>query len=215
MKITNLTSQVRDPNRINVSVDGKYRFSLDIYQISDLGIRIGKEYDEQKIAHLETESQFGKLYARALEYCLMRPHSSREVRDYLYRKTMSKRYRVKKTGEVAERPGVSQSVADRVFERLVEKGYVNDEAFARYWVENRHQTKGASQRKLKAELHAKGVDHSIVDTMLAGSDRTDMNEVKKIIKKKRLKYPDEKKMIAYLARQGFKYDDIIAALHDE
>jgi regulatory protein len=45
-----------------------------------------------------------------------------------------------------------------VFERLVEKGYVDDEKFARFWVENRNQTKGASRRKLEAELRAKGFE---------------------------------------------------------
>lgn len=49
-------------------------FSLDVFQVADLGIRVGKEYTDSELTALETESQFGKLYARALEYCLMRPH---------------------------------------------------------------------------------------------------------------------------------------------
>lgn len=61
-------------------VDGVFRFSLDIFQVSDIGIKVGKEYTDDELAKLESESQFGKLYARTLEYCLMRPHSAREVR---------------------------------------------------------------------------------------------------------------------------------------
>lgn len=68
MKITTLTAQIRDPERVNVSVDGKLRFSLDIAQIIDLGVKQGQEIDEARLAELEEESQFGKLYARALEY---------------------------------------------------------------------------------------------------------------------------------------------------
>jgi hypothetical protein len=41
MKITGITAQQRDKNRINVMVDGKYRFSLDILQLGDLGIKVG------------------------------------------------------------------------------------------------------------------------------------------------------------------------------
>lgn len=96
MKITNLSAQQRDPNRVNVFVDGKYTFSLDVSQVVSLGVKVGREYDEQELAELEQESQFGKLYGRALEYCLMRPHSAREVRDYLWRKTRATRYRSKK-----------------------------------------------------------------------------------------------------------------------
>lgn len=214
MKVTALTVQQRDPNRVNVMIDGKFRFSLDVVQIGDLGIKIGREYTDNELIELETESQFGKLYAQALEYCFMRPHSSREVRDYLYRKTLSKKYKSKRTGELKERPGVSKSVTERVFDRLVEKGYIDDEKFARYWVENRNQRKGMSQRKLHAELAAKGVASDIIERQLARGERNDHDELRKIIDKKRSRYPDEQKFIHYLARQGFSYDDIKAALSD-
>lgn len=212
MKITALTSQQKDLNRVNVIVDGKFRFSLDVFQIADLGIRVGKEYSDKELVELEIESQFGKLYARALEYCLMRPHSSKELRDYLYKKTLTKRYKSRRTGELLERTGVSQAVTGRVYDRLVEKGYINDEAFARYWVEHRHRAKGVSKRKLHAELASKGVDRTIVEKALGESDRTDNEELQKMIAKKRPRYPDEQKLMQYLARQGFAYDDIKQAL---
>lgn len=210
MKITSISVQVRDKDRVNVSVDGKYRFSLDILQVGSLGIKIGKDYTEDEIVRLEEESQFGKLYTRALEYALMRPRSQREVTDYLYRKTRDTRT---KTGEL--RKGVSKELTERVFQRLVEKGYVDDEKFARFWIENRHVRKGTSRRKLSAELTAKGVQRSIIDQLLGESERTDDGEIKKIIAKKRPRYPDDTKLIAYLARQGFSYDDIKTALEEE
>jgi regulatory protein len=46
------------------------------------------------------------------------------------------------------------------------------------------------------------------------SNRSDKQEIKKIISKKRSKYPDEHKFMAYLARLGFNYDDIREALQD-
>ena len=214
MKITALTIQQSDQNRVNVMVDGKFRFSLDVFQIGDLGIKIGREYSEQQLQELEIESQFGKLYGRALEYCLSRPHSLREVRDYLYRKTLAKRYRSKKTGEIKERPGVAKSVTDRVYNRLVERGYVDDEKFTRFWVENRNQRKGTSIRKLQSELAAKGVDRTIIEKYLENSDRNDQDELKKIMAKKAARYPDEQKFIQYLMRQGFSYDDVKSALRD-
>jgi len=210
MKITSIGIQARDKNRVNVSVDGKYRFSLDVFQLGSLGIKIGAEYDEAEIVALEQESRFGKLYARALEYCFMRPHSSKEVRDYLYRKTRPTRI---KTGELKE--GVSVELTTRVFDRLVEKGYINDQTFARFWIENRSLTKGASRRKLSAELSAKGIDRSITEQLLGETERTDADELQKVILKKRSRYPDEQKLIAYLARLGFSYDDIKSALRSD
>ena len=207
MIITAITAQQKDKNRLNVMVDGKYRFSLDIFQYADLGIKIGKDYSEGELRALETESQFGKVYARALEYCLMRPHSAREVRDYLYRKTRDTRT---KTGETKK--GVAPEITQRAFDRLVEKGYIDDEKFACYWVENRNMTKGASRRKLQAELQSKGVDPAIIERQLAGSSRSEDDELAKVIAKKRNRYADDQKFMQYLARQGFSYDDIKRAL---
>lgn len=212
MKITALTSQQKDPNRINVMVDGTYRFSLDISQVVSLGVKVGQEYSEKELTEIEGESQFGKLYARALEYCLMRPHSAREVRDYLWRKTRATKYKSRKTGEIKEREGYATELVERVFDKLVDKSHVDDESFARFWVENRNQTKGASRRKLEAELRAKGVSQEIIAQQLSESDRTDDSELQKVIAKKRNKYQDEQKLMQYLARQGFSYDDIKQAL---
>ena len=191
-------------------VDGTYRFSLDIFQYADLGIKVGKEYSEEELNALESESQFGKLYARTLEYCLMRPHSAKEVRDYLYRKTRDTRT---KTGEVKK--GVPAELTVRVLDRLREKGYIDDEKFTRFWVENRSLSKGASRRKLTAELRAKGVEQSIIDSALTSSERSDETELAKVVMKKRARYPDERKFIAYLAGQGFSYDAIKQALAEQ
>ncbi len=207
MRITSISAQTRNKDRVNVSVDGKYRFSLDVFQLVELGIKVGNTYDEAELLELEQESQFGKVYARALEYCLMRPHSAKEVRDYLYRKTRPSR---QKTGELKQ--GVSTAITARVYDRLVDKGYIDDRTFTRYWVENRSLRRGASKRKLTSELRAKGVEQSIIEAEMAASDRTDSDELQKIIIKKRSKYPDDQKLIAYLARQGFSYDDIKSAI---
>ena len=215
MKITGISAQQKDPNRLNILVDGKFRFSLDISQVTDLGIRVGKEFTEEELDGFEVESQFGKLYGRALEYCIMRPHSAREVRDYLYRKTRTTRVRNRRTGEIKDRPGVSVELTTRVFDRLLDKGYIDDAKFTRWWVENRNQRKGTSRRKLQAELAAKGVASGIIEDALAVTERNDGDELAKIVAKKRAKYPDNQKFMQYLARQGFGYDDIKSALESQ
>jgi regulatory protein len=209
VKITSISIQQRDKNRVNVSVDGKYRFSLDFSQLAELGVRVGNEYTDGQLDELENESQFGKLYMRALEYSLMRPHSQYELSQYLYRKT---RDTLTKSGSVKK--GVSKALTERVYDRIIERGYVNDTSFAEYWIENRQLRKGISQRKLQAELAAKGVDRSIVERLLNNTERSDEDEIQKILLKKANRYDDELKLIAYLARQGFSYDDIKQAIEN-
>ncbi len=211
MKITGISAQVKNNNRVNISVDGSYRFSLDIFQLGHIGIRVGNEYTEDELSVLETESQYGKLYAQTLEYSLMRPHSIKEVRDYLWRKTRDTKYKTR-TGVIKEREGVDQVIADRVLERLIEKKYVNDETFARFWVENRNQIKGTSIRKLTNELRLKGVAQVYINSALSEVERSDESELIKVILKKRSRYDDQQKFIQYLARQGFSYESIKTAL---
>ena len=213
LKITGISVQAKNKNRVNISVNGKYRFSLDIFQLGELGVKTGREYSEAELAEIENEGQFSKLYARALEYCLMRPRSIKEMRDYLWKKTLSKKYKTRQ-GDIKGRPGVPPVLTERVLQRLIEKSYVNDETFARWWVEYRNQTKGSSARKLQAELGAKGVGRDIVERALADSSRDDTSELQKVIAKKQKRYPDTQKFIAYLLRQGFSYDDVKKALNE-
>lgn len=219
MKITDISVQARNPNRVNVFVDGKYRLSLDVYQVVELGIKRDMEITPEQVDKWEQESQFGKLYGRALEYVMMRPHSAKEIRDYLWRKTLVRKVKKPIHGnrestnnyEIVEKPGISQTIADRVYDRLTDKGYIDDDKFTRFWIENRQQTKGISQRKLVAELRAKGVPSSIIEAQQSSTERDDEAEIKKVINKKRSKYTDEK-LVQYLLRQGFRYDTIQSVL---
>lgn len=207
MKITSVSAQVRNQNRVNISVDGKYRFSLDLFQFTELGIRVGNEYEESEIINFEQESQFGKVYSTALEYSLVRPRSEREVKNYLYRKTRPSFDRLGNP-----KAGVSTDITDRVMARLIEKDYVNDQSFAKFWVDNRSIAKGSSRRKLVAELKLKGVSNQIIDSAIDGSGRSDSEEIKKIITKKRARYPDDRKFTIYLFSLGFSYEDIKQAI---
>ena len=210
--ITDIKQAVKNPNRANIFVNGKYRFSLDIFQLTQLNVKIGAKFSEDEILNLEQQSEFGKLYALGLNYCLMRPHSEKEIRDYLWKKTLNRKLRNKKTGEFYEKKGVSKVSAEQALQRLIEKGYVDDFKFAKFWIENRNQRKGSSIKKLKSELFSKGVSSEIIEQILASSKRNDSEEIQKIIAKKAKKYADEKKLVAYLARQGFSYDEIKRAL---
>lgn len=215
-RVTDLKEAVRDKNRVNVYVDDKFFCSLDISQVVDFRLKIGRELDDEELADLKRASEFSKFYARALEYVLMRPRSEREISDYLRGKTYDRKIRVKnrKTGEyqTKEKPGYDASLVPLVMKRLKERGYVDDRRFAEIWVENRNVAKGTSIKKLRLELQQKGIASQIVDEVLSGSSRDERAELQKIIARKRARYDDEQKLIQYLLRQGFNYSDIVDEL---
>jgi regulatory protein len=146
----------------------------------------------------------------------MRPRSEREIQDYLKRKTLDRKIRIKnrKTGEYSTqfKKGYDTSLVPLVLKRLNDSGYIDDERFATVWVENHNISKGASEKKLRLELQQKGIKQSIIEKVLAESDRDEREELRKIIARKAKKYPDEQKLIQHLLRQGFNYSDISDAL---
>lgn len=216
--VTSISPAVRDENRVNVSIDGKFFCSLDISQLYDIKIKTGQKLNQDELANLKKASDFGKMYVRALEYTLSRPHSVREATDYLRKKTQSRLVRRKnyKTNvyETVRKEGYDKSLIEPVKNRLIEKGYLDDEKFARFWVENRFSKKGVSRRRLEQELTQKGVSRDIIENVLSETKRDDLNEMMKVIAKKRSKYDDDK-LIQYLVRQGFDYDSAKTAVREK
>lgn len=238
--ITGITPSAHDQNRVNVFVGGEYSFSLDIAQVVDLSVKVGRVYTLEEIENLKSASEFGKLYTRTLEWLLSRPHSIRETRDYLNRRrtkrSLDNKHRAEnklyKESHQEENPYHDPSNLDEngrlifknsrwaqsteilpeisveninlVIEKLIEKGYLDDEKFAKFFVENRFRKKGASPRRLREDLQKKGISQDIIDSVLADSERTPESEIQKIIEKKYHKYPPDK-LVAYLVRQGFSY----------
>ena len=198
MLITKISPAVKTEGRYNVFVDGKYSFSLDEVQLAALTIKKGDELDEQQLDQLKSESSFGKNYIRALDLVSRRPRSQREIREYAFRKQWTK------------------ANTDRVIERLLERGYLNDAKFAEIFVRSRANLRNYSTRRMKLELQKKGISSDIIDQVLSESDDFDENvALKNLIAKKQNRYDDEQKLIAYLARQGFNYDSIRMALNQQ
>ena len=73
------------------------------------------------------------------------------------------------------RVGYDPGLVIGAVERLGELGLLDDEAFARWWVESRDRAKPRGEHLLRAELGLKGVDRSVVDAVLG--DRRDDAEV--------------------------------------
>ena len=215
LTVTGLKQGVKNPNRVNVFVNDKYEFSLDVTQVVDFKIKVGMEISPEQLLEYKKASEFGKLYQRALEKTLTRPHSEKEINDYLVRKLKTcssdtlHRARLHGAQSLLVSPaGLTNSsehvseLSRSIVDRLQSRGYLDDLAFARWYVENRFVKKGVSQKRLKMELMKKGVSSEIIEEVLGARD--DKEEILKIIAKKRAKYDDEK-LIQYLCRQGFSW----------
>lgn len=68
------------------------------------------------------------------------------------------------------RRGVPDDAAATVLERFAEVKLIDDELFARAWVESRHHGRGLAGRALGAELRQRGVATSDIETALSQLD---------------------------------------------
>lgn len=196
--ITKIAPAVKTAGRYNIFINDKFSFSLDESQLVKLGLKKGQEIAAETLDEYRSESDFGKNYIRAVDLISRRIRSEREIRGYAFQKSWTKEN------------------LEKVIERLYERGYLNDEKFAESFVRSRANLRNFSTRKMKMELMKKGIRSDIIEKVLSESDDFDETEsLKKLIQKKRGHYDDERKLIAYLARQGFSYDKIKSALESE
>jgi regulatory protein len=83
--------------------------------------------------------------------------------------------RARSTAEVRRRltyAGYRVDLVDGAVERLSDLGMLDDESFARAWVESRDRARPRGERAIREELRRKGVDRAVVDAVLDDRRRT-------------------------------------------
>lgn len=199
MKVTDIKQQVKRPDRYSVYVDGKYCCAFSEAGLLKSGLRVGQELSEQELNSIKDEAVLDKAKTRVFELIARRPRSQWEIEDYLKRK------------------GYEPEIIQEILDVLSKLGYIDDLDFAKRWIANRRLLKSTSRRRLVQELRQKRVSDEIIEQALE-TDETDEREVLKELiarKRKQAKYQDDLKLMQYLARQGYNYDDIKSSLQDE
>lgn len=196
MKITDILAQVKTKGRYSVFVDGKFAFGLSELGLINSGIKVGQDISETELAQLKKLSATDKLYNMTLNLIARRPRSQKELQDYLKRKTSDEQEH--------------QEILNML------SRFIDDEDFARRWVENRRLLKPISKRKLTLELKIKGISDQIINKVLRDDETSETGVLKELVIKKRksTRYQDDQKLMQYLSRQGFNYQDIKNALSD-
>lgn len=196
MKITSIKKQVKRSDRYSIFVDGKYSFSLSESELISSGVHNGQELDKAGLDKFKETSRLDKAYALVLKLVARRARSEKELRDYLRRKQQD------------------EDSSQTILNKLSEIGMINDEDFAKRWVDSRRLLKPVSRRRLIMELRQKGISSEIIDKVLTEDQTSDIDSLSDLIQRKRrqLKYHDNTKLMQYLARQGFSYDDIKTAI---
>lgn len=191
-KITALQVQKKNPNRVNIHLDGEFAFGLA--RITAAWLKVGDTLSDEKIASLQVEDSQERALQQALLFLSYRVRSEKEIRQNL------------------QKHEFPEEVIETTLEKLRASNLANDPEFARVWVENRNIFRPRSRRAVTMELRHKGLDDETVQAAVSNMDEDALAYESALKRANRLKGQEwgefRKKLSEYLARRGFPYSVI-------
>ncbi len=194
--ITRVTQQKRDPERVSVFINDEYAFGLTLDLAAREGLKKGMPLSTEAQQALLDDEKGHRARAVALNYVGNQARTLEEVR----RKLREKSY--------------GADITDEAIQRLTDYGYLDDEAYAKAYVESRFSGSGHGPRRLRVDLIKRGVDRAIVERVVSEAFEDDeLREAALQQGRKRwaaLEHETDlrkrkKKVIDFLVRRGFDY----------
>lgn len=200
-QITRISPQ-KNKKRVNVYLDGKYSFALDLETFVKSGIKVEGEITDEQITKLTLDSDYRTTLERLYIYASLRPRSEKEIHDWFRRKD------------------VHQSLQPKLIGKLKKYELYDDKKFAVWWLGQRLSFKSKSKRELEQELRMKGISREIINEVLSDFEISDVGSAKQLLAKNAYKWSKlgekdaKRKKTEYLARKGFGWSDIKKAIDD-
>ncbi len=191
--ITKIKTQ-RNKKRVNIYLDGRFAFGLDINNFLKAGLEIGRKLSEDQVENLIFENEFQKLLDKTYRVLSLRPRSEKEIKDYLAKK------------------GATPRVSQKIIKKLKKLDYLNDRNFSHWWIGQRATFRPRGKMALRLELRQKGIKKEVIDKALEKVNELPL--ARKTAQKKLKAYqklpPQElrNKLSAFLARRGFSWSTI-------
>lgn len=197
--ITALQAQAQDAQRINIFIDNAFALGISLSTLARERLFVGQvlsNEDYERLARTEHADKAVRVAMRLLE---ARLRSTAEIRERLQRKEFD------------------QEAIELALARLAELGLVDDEAFARRWVENRQLYRPRGPGALRNELRRKGINAALIERALSDEELIGDTEAQALEAARRVlrKYTDasdyasfSRRLGGYLLRRGFTSDTI-------
>lgn len=197
--ITALTAQVKNPNRVNVFIDGDFACGLALEVAATL--QVGRQITQAELEQLDKRDEIHRGRERVLRLLARRPYSSAEISRYL------------------RRHHYDDEAIKNIIDDLTDVKLIDDDAFAAYWVEQRETFRPRSRLALLQELGQKGIERDIVTEALSDLDEAEAAwrvAQKQAGRWRGLSEPEWRtRMTRYLLRHGYPYDlvkDVVTEL---
>lgn len=192
-KITDIR-EAEKSSRFNVFTESGFAFSLSAKGIFECEISVGKVFSDEEFEEIEKYVAEEKTFSAAVRFLGYRDYSEKELLRRL------------------ARAGYDGTAA---VERLVGLGYIDDERYAREFVEKNAGKYG--KLRIENELRRRGIDRELAETILSEAFAEPSTAAfDALCKKQKAKaFSDSKernRAYAFLARRGFSSEEISAAI---
>jgi len=132
------------------------------------------------------------------------------------------KYRDRSEKEIIERlkkKKISSQIIKRILEELKSLSLLDDKKFSQSWIRKRLR-EGYGFLRIKKELKEKGIREDLVKELINNfkKEKNIPSQIEELIKKRARRYKDEsifntkRKLLSYLVRRGFSYEEVIQAL---
>lgn len=197
MVVTNIESITKTKYR--VYIDDEFAFVLYKGELFKYQIHKDEEISEETIAGIKKEVLVKRAKLRAMHLLNAMPRTEQQLREKLAQN---------------EYP---EDVIEAAVSYVKSFGYINDEAYIRNFIISRKNSK--SKREIVMLLGQKGLRGELVDNIVEEmyAEESELSTIKEIMRKKRwnpseMEEKEKQKMLAYLMRKGFSYEEIRRAL---
>jgi regulatory protein len=200
--ITALEPQ-RRTGRTNIFIDGEFALGVQTPVIEDQGLRVGQEITEEELKALTRDEERRRAINNAVRMLESRSRSRTEILNRL-----------------TER-GYQEDVIDVVIAQLERAGLIDDQAFAKDWVEVRSRGREpVGKVRLKHELKLKGISTDLLETALSNVDANlELDQAIRAARRHTRPYSDvpgwmaeRQRLIGYLQRRGYGWETTSAAI---
>ena len=181
--------------RYKVYVDGQFAFVLYKGELSRYHIAEDSELEEKTYQSIRKEIILKRAKLRAMHLLNDMGRTESQLRTKLLRNDYP------------------SYIVEEAIAYVKSFGYINDAEYTRSFIENRKEKK--SKKEIYAALCQKGLPKDLIETALEEcyADDDSIAAIEAIVRKKKFDpkstdYKEMQKMMGYLVRKGFRYDDI-------
>ncbi len=196
--ITDMRMRRGRPERFIVTVDEEMEFVLTPEIVLQYGIAPQREFSEEEFQRLLEEDALRQAKDQAMRYLANRPHSRKELFQKMYRK------------------GYRKAVIDQALDQLEKLDLVNDQAFARLFIQDQIKRGGVSRSLLRHKLLEKGIARELIQQLLDEllPPEKEQELAREAAEKYQRTHPNlsgkalREKQVQHLQRLGFPWEQI-------